>query len=213
MAPKGCPRLGTLLVLQLTCLCLLFSPNFAASQPLPEVVVPGVNPFYPAPPRKKPGPVQGLPFQTDGGGEAGTSAAALPAAEPPTGEQVFPCSCTTTGMSGTANTSTVGCGQWLLTENSNVFMCYIAVSYIIRKTFSFLSLIVFDKNWQLFQAFLPNLTYVLFCSLFLFLFFCVTRIQTGATSLKISLAVLDFQALTSKFALLNALLSKATSLL
>jgi hypothetical protein len=100
---------------------------------LPEVVVPGINPFYAAPPRKKPGPPQSLPFQA-GGVEnefLPSQASVLPEAAPRVPEQqTLPCACTSTGMSGTVNTSTVGCGQWLIAEGSNVFICYITVSEI-----------------------------------------------------------------------------------
>jgi len=133
MPPKGllsAPKAGTACIVQVACLCLLFS-QFAASQPLPEVAVPGINPFYAAPPRKKPGPAQSLPFQADGfeTEPLPSGASVLPEAAPE--QETLPCACTSTGMSGTVNTSTVGCGQWLVAEGSNVFTCYVAVSQFL----------------------------------------------------------------------------------
>jgi hypothetical protein len=130
MPPKGRPngpKAAAVLVVQLTCFCLFFAHG-AASQPLPEVAVPGINPFFASPPRKKPGPPQPNPFLANGAATT-VPVPALPAAEPaPEQQQPFPCSCTTTGMSGAVNTSTIGCGQWLVASGSNVFICYIAVS-------------------------------------------------------------------------------------
>ncbi|KAL4427126.1 hypothetical protein ABPG77_001130 [Micractinium sp. CCAP 211/92] len=52
--------------------------------------------------------------------------AAVPAAEPaPEAAVSGPCACTDTGLSGGANTSTVGCGQWDLVSGSNRFTCFV----------------------------------------------------------------------------------------
>lgn len=199
MPPKGwpsAPKAGAARIV----LCLLFS-HFAASQPLSEVVVPGINPFYAAPPRKKPGPPRSLPFQADGAEDESplSRASELPEAAPPAPEQqTLPCACTSTGMSGTVNTSTVGCGQWLLAEGSNVFMCYIAVS-------RFLSFLNFDENTKS-TRFLTKFAHTLFPIPLL-------RILSGAMRLEISPGVSDFQVPTSKCALPNAQHSKEICLL
>ena len=189
MPPEGQPRppkRGLVLVFQLCLLFLLF-PQFAASQPLTEVEIPGNNPFIAPQPVNNPSSA-GLPLQANGGQIAAppleqavpaveapapeqeaqpltvgvpennpfiasspitqpsslgpptqangqiaapTLEQAVPAAEAPAPEQEaqLPCACTTTGMSGNVNTSTIGCGQWLVPEGSNVFICYIAVSH------------------------------------------------------------------------------------
>ncbi|KAL4459138.1 hypothetical protein ABPG75_014003 [Micractinium tetrahymenae] len=51
--------------------------------------------------------------------------AAAPAPEAEVAAVTGPCACTATGVSGGANTSTVGCGQWDLVSGSNRFTCFV----------------------------------------------------------------------------------------
>ena len=53
-------------------------------------------------------------------------AAAAAAAPTPAGE-LPSCDCTLTGVSGGANTTFIGCGQWMVANGSNTFTCYVNV--------------------------------------------------------------------------------------
>lgn len=54
-----------------------------------------------------------------------------PATEPsPVAEGGDGCACTTDGLSGGANTTRIGCGQWDVISGSNAFSCYVQVSPI-----------------------------------------------------------------------------------
>lgn len=45
----------------------------------------------------------------------------------PSVEAVDPCACTSDGLSAGVNTSFIGCGQWLVPEGNNPFVCFVNV--------------------------------------------------------------------------------------
>lgn len=110
-------------------LLLLVSAVLGVSncQPLSVPSVPGPNPFIasspgaigpPQPAASSPPPVTPSPVVS--------APSVAPVPTPEVGPD--PCACTQTGLSGGINTTFIGCGQWLVANGSNAFVCFVVVS-------------------------------------------------------------------------------------
>lgn len=96
---------------------------------VPQPAVPGPSPEGPAP---QPVPELSAPLTTAAAAPLPETlppavAAPLPEAASPAGAGADACACTSTGLSGGANTTYVGCGQWLLAQGSNRWVCFVQV--------------------------------------------------------------------------------------
>lgn len=91
---------------------LAAAPSQAAAAPSPEAE----------------GPL--LPAAAPAAAPAPEAGAAAPAPEAGVAAVQGPCACSDTGVSGGANTSTVGCGQWDLVSGSNRFTCFVVVGLL-----------------------------------------------------------------------------------
>lgn len=92
----------------MTGIAVISSSTFVAhAQSVGPTSVPGPNPFVASPPS------QPLPASTS-----------VPSTSPPSTNA---CDCTTSGVSGTTNTTFIGCGQWLVAYDKNEFVCFVMV--------------------------------------------------------------------------------------
>lgn len=105
----GFPMSTTLtLVLMTSIAAISLSRHAVCAQSVGPTSVPGPNPFIASSPSQPP-------------------ASPSPPPSTPT-PSTNACDCTQSGVSGTTNTTFVGCGQWLVAYDRNEFVCFVMVS-------------------------------------------------------------------------------------
>lgn len=106
------------------------------------------------PPVPAPAPPTTAPAAAGAAPAVAPAAEAAPAPAAAVNSEGDPCACTTTGMSGGANTTRIGCGQWDVQGGSNRIACFVNVRW--RRGLAGAAVPVTDKRLACGDCSLPH---------------------------------------------------------